>query len=287
LRVPARRALREALEAAAVNALAILTVVFFLGPMVWLYLTSIKPDRQVFSLPPVLVPTPPSFKAFEDVLRGQGNVPSGVPASLRNSIVVSVSTAALSIGIGIPAAYAFARFHFFLRRGLMLFILFLRMTPAIILIIPVFQLFNSLGLIDKRMGLILLYSAFLTPFTVWLLYSVFRDLPLEIEEAGRVDGCRLPQLLRYLVLPLAAPGIAAAAILAFIMAWNEYLFALVLTRTSSSITMPVSITQMVTFERVVWLNIAAEGVLMTLPVFLMSLFVQRYIVRGLTIGALK
>lgn len=271
----------------AVHALAVLTVVFFLGPMVWLYLTSIKPDRQVFSLPPVWAPIPPSFKAFEEVLRGQGNVPSGVPASLRNSIIVSVSTAALSIAIGVPAAYAFARFRFVLRRGLMLSILFLRMTPPIILIIPVFQLFDTLGLVDKRTGLILLYTAFLTPFTVWLLYSVFRDLPLEIEEAGRVDGCRLVELLRYLVLPLAAPGIAAAAILAFIMAWNEYLFALVLTRTSSSITMPVSITQMVTFERVVWLNIAAEGVLMTLPVFLMSLFVQRYIVRGLTIGALK
>lgn len=270
-----------------INASAVFVVMFVLFPMVWLYMTSIKLPVDIFALPPVWIPLHVTGQGFADVIFGNSSAVGQAYLALENSIIATLCSTVLAVLIGVCAAYGFARYRFRGAQLLLIGILFVRMIPGIMLVIPLFLLASATHLIDTRLALVIVYTAFELPFAIWLLYGALVDFPSELEDAGRIDGCSDFGILWRIVLPLIRPALAAAAVLTFLMSWNDFLFALVLTRTFASVTIPVTITQLVTFQGVNWQDIAAEAVLMTGPALLFSIIIQRHIVKGLTLGAIK
>lgn len=285
VRQPPGRESRRAREArwaegAVAGALMAAAVAASLFPIVWLALTSLKTPADAFAYPPVILFSP-TLANYRDVLQQTPFV-----RYLVNSAVVSVGAAAIAVVAGAPAAYAFARFRFTGRRALQVLILLIRMMPPIAMVLPIYVLYRQFGLIDTRVGLVLAYSTFTLPLAVFLLMSFFADLPPEIEEAARIDGCsRLGTFVRVAV-PLTLPGIGATLVLAFLYAWNEYLFPVVLAGRNAQ-TLPVTITSFITSRGILWGRIAAGGTLVLIPVVVFSLLSQRALVRGLTAGGVK
>jgi multiple sugar transport system permease protein len=262
--------------------------VFLLLPLYWVALTSVKTPEEYLTDPPTWLPRHPTLSHFENALgelRGwQG---------LQTSLVISVATMILSVLIGTSAAYSMARF----RTGgkhLAFWFLSQRLMPPIAVLIPIFLLYSRysktwLGftLIDTRIGLVLVYTVFTLPFTVWMMYGSFRQLPMEMEEAALVDGCTRLQALRRIALPLVAPGIVAAAAFAFILSWTEFLFASVLTR-DDVVTLPVVVGSLAASTQASgYGEFGALGVVSLVPAIVLGVFVQRHIVRGLTLGAVS
>jgi multiple sugar transport system permease protein len=222
----------------------------------------------------------PTWEHFEYVLA------QGFVSSLATSFIVASASTVLVVIIGTPAAYAFARFEMWRRDDLFLFILATRMAPPVCLVIPFYLIFARVGLLDTYTGLILAYLTFNLSFYVWVLRSFCRDLPPEIEEAAMVEGySRIQALTRY-VLPLLRPGIISTAVLCFIFAWNEFLFAFMLGGTNVT-TLPVAIPTLITTQGVKWGEMAVVGIIALLPVLVPVFLLQRHIVRGLTMGAVK
>ncbi len=264
-------------------AIAALVVVVAVFPFYWLVITSVKPGDEVATNPPILIPTTLTIQNYLDVLAGEG-----VPRFALNSIVISLSSTALTIFIGSLAAYALAKTYlpYQVRHLLLLWILVTRIFPPITTAIPYFVLLRTLGLSDTYQGLIMTYVAYGLPFVIWLMLGFFQDMPPEIEEAAIVDGCSLWQRFRLVVMPLALPGLAVTAIFAFVFAWNEFLYASMLTSFNAK-TLPVVISGYISDKFLRWGEMSALGTAMVLPVVLFSAFAQRYLVRGLTFGAVK
>ena len=264
-----------------------LYVGFLLLPLYWMAVTSIKSQDDQLSEPPVWFPTDPVTINYADALN-RFNGWKG----LENSLVIAFVTTFLAVALGTAAAYSMARY----RTGKHLAFWFLsqRMMPPIAIIIPIFLLYSRYSetwfgyqLIDTRLGLILLYTVFALPFTVWMMYAYFRQMPLELEEAALVDGCSRLQALRKVAWPLAAPGIVSAAAFAFIYSWTEFLFAQVLAR-DDAITAPVALAGMITFFQGNLYGQASALTMVTLiPAVLLGILVQKHLVRGLTLGAVK
>jgi multiple sugar transport system permease protein len=211
---------------------------------------------------------------------------SQLPRYFLNSLIVSSGTTVLSLAVGCLAAYSLARFRFRAKRYMLLSILFVRMVPAVVLVIPIYTLWRSLGLLDTQQGLILAYLSFNLPFVIWMMRGFFVDIPVEIEEAALIDGCsRLSALVR-VILPLAAPGIAATSIFALLLGWNEFLFAVLLTADRAK-TLTPAILNYVTDRAILWGNLYAAASIVLLPVLVFSLAVQKHLARGLTGGAVK
>ena len=276
-----------------------LWMLFAIFPVVWSYLNSFKPPEQIFDLPPKLVfsPTLHNYAVIfglevgteaEGVTQTQqatGAV-SQLPRYFLNSLIVSTGTTVLSLAVGCLAAYSLARFRFRAKRYMLLSILFVRMVPAVVLVIPIYTLWRSLGLLDTHQGLILAYLSFNLPFVIWMMRGFFVDIPIEIEEAALIDGCsRLSALVR-VILPLAAPGIAATSIFALLLGWNEFLFAVLLTADRAK-TLTPAILNYVTDRAILWGNLYAAASIVLLPVLVFSLAVQKHLARGLTGGAVK
>jgi len=258
----------------------ILSLVLSIAPILYLFITSFKPPELTFAIPPVWNFTP-TLKNYYDVFAGGTFV-----KYFFNSLVVALSSTAIALVLGSLAGYGFARFQFRGSVWLRLGSLAPQMMPPITIIVPLYVLFNSLKLIDSRYALITSYLTFTIPLAIWMMTGFFLDVPKELEESALIDGCtRFGALIR-VSLPLVAPGLAATAILCFLYCWNEFLYAVILTGRDAR-TLPVTITTFMTNKAILWGRIAAAGSLVLAPVLAFALLAQRYLVRGLSRGAVK
>ncbi len=273
---PARRERRDRLL---LHALVLVLVLLILFPFLWLLTMSFKTDADIFAFPPKLlfVPTAANYAAL-----WQGNF----PRSFANSAIASIVSTLLAMLAGVPGAYALSRAAIRCERSLSLLILASRMAPPIAFTIPYFLVYRHLELLDTRIGLIIIYLTFNVSLVVWLMRSFFDATPRALEEAAWIDGASLWQGFSRIVLPLSGPGLAATAILCFLYSWNDFFFALILTRTNA-MTAPVAVVNFMNYEGWEWGKIAAGGTMVMLPVLFFSILVRRFLVHGLTAGALK
>ena len=262
--------------------------VFLVLPLYWVAVSSVKAPQEIVTDPPTWYPHHPTLGHFRGALG-----PLRGWLGVQNSLIVAVAATILAVLIGTPAAYSMARFSTG-GKHLSFWFLSQRILPAIAVVIPLFLLFSryseewlGIALIDTRTGLVLVYTVFALPFTVWMTYTYFRQMPVDLEEAALVDGCSRLQALAKIAWPLAAPGIISAAAFAFIFSWTEFLFALVLTR-DDIVTLPVVIGGLAASSQGSgYGEVAALGVVSLGPALILGLFLQRHIVRGLTLGAVK
>jgi multiple sugar transport system permease protein len=257
-----------------------LIVIFFvMFPLVWIGLASLKNQVDVYSTRVFFQPTLDNYIAiFGPQVRLQSNI--------FISALVSFLTVAITVPVGAAAAYVLSRHRFRGRESLSLLILITQFVPAVVVAIPYFVLFRSLGLIDTPIALVIVYLSFTLPYAIWMLRGFFDALPVEVEEASFIDGCNELQTLRYVTVPLVMPGILVSAVFAFISAWNEFFFALILTR-SNTVTLPISIMNITGVRGPMWEQLAAAGMVVMIPILIMSLFIRKYFVEGITVGAVK
>lgn len=257
-----------------------MAMIWSLGPLYWMAATSLKPPQIVWVLPPPLIFTP-YFDNYHQVFTRTPFWPY-----LVNTLIVATTTLFIALFIGSLAAYSFTRFRYPGSDFLPLFYLVVRMLPRFILVIPLYIVMREIGLLNTHIALILSYTTFALPFVIWMMIGFFKEIPIELEEAAMVDGCNRLQVLAWIVLPLAAPGLAATAVFAFLLGWNEFLFSLVLAGRDTR-TLPTIATSFTTDRGVEWGLVMATGSLVILPVIAMALLVQRHIIRGMTLGAVK
>lgn len=255
-----------------------------LAPVYWMITISFKREVDQFALPPRWFSFPPTLEHYVDafVARSFGQY-------LLSSLIVAVCSTAGALVLGTLAAYSLARFRLprNLDRKLALWILSTRMFPAIVTAVPLFLIMRDLSLVNTRLSLIITYTAFNLPFVVWMMRGFFAEVPRDLEEAAMVDGDSRLGALGRIVLPLVAPGLAATAVFCLIVSWNEFLFALVLTQTDDAMTLPVGIAGRVTQYGIKWGVMSAAAVVAMVPILAFALGVQRYLVRGLSLGAVK
>lgn len=264
--------------------LAGLAVLSALLPVYWMMTISLKREVDQFSVPPKWFAFSPTLAHFREAF-----VERAFGQYLLTSAIVAVVSTICAILLGTLAAYALAGFRLphKLNTRVALWILSTRMFPPIVTAVPLFLLMSDLRLLDTTLSLIIVYTAFNLPFVVWMMRGFFKEIPRELEEAARVDGdSRLGALWR-VILPLAAPGLAATAVFCLIISWNEFLFALTLTQTDNAMTLPVGIAGRVTQYEIEWGVMSAAGVVAMIPILIFALAVQRYLVRGLSLGAVK
>jgi multiple sugar transport system permease protein len=262
--------------------LGFIIVLFAVFPILWAFLTSVKREEAIITRVMQYIPQEVTFENYVAIWTR-----SNFPTLLTNSVVVTALTTVICAVIGTLASYAIARFQFRGRRELMLFYLVIRMFPAVMIIIPLFILMRNLGLLDSRLGLALAYTTFLLPVFIWMMKGFFDAVPLELEDAARIDGCsRIGAMVR-VILPLVVGGLTATAVFVAIGAWNEFLFALMMTTSTGSRTWPVGLQLMVGEFQLPWGSLAAGGIISIIPVILLFALVQRALVRGLTAGAVK
>jgi len=259
-----------------------LFLVWTLGPIYWTIATSFKSGADLFTDPPTYIPTPPVLANYKEAF-----VQRELWTYARNSAIVAAISTPLSVSLAALAAFGFSRYRFRGRRTLLFLILAVRMLPGLVVAMPLFLIFRRLDLVDSLLGLIIAYTAFNLPFNIWMLQAFFAEIPRELEDAAVIDGASPLQLFLRIMVPLAAPGLVASAILCLLLAWNEFGFALILTYTRDSQTLPIAIAGLTSDRGTYFAAMAAAGTLAILPVFLFAVFIQRYLVQGLTAGAVK
>jgi multiple sugar transport system permease protein len=266
-----------------IGAAMAIALVFCLTPLVWMLETSLKPNREI-SQDGTLYPHTPTFENYRRLFSGHD-----FGSYLTNSVVVTSASVGVSLALGTLAAYSIARFRLWrgTERWVALGLLIARILPPIVIVVPAFLITERLHLLNTRLGLIVIYAAFNVSFIVWMMESFFREIPVDLEEAAMVDGDSRLAAFRRVVLPLAAPGLVATAIFAVIATYNEFLFALVLTSTPDAQTMPVGAATLIGRIDIDLGAMAAAGVVGALPIVIFALAVQRHLVRGLTMGAVK
>jgi multiple sugar transport system permease protein len=254
--------------------------VFALLPIVWMFLMSLKKQVDALASPPkwLFVPTLDNYRT---VL-----LQSDFPHAFMNSVIVSLTSIAIGLLVGVPAAYVLARYQFRGKHDIGFWILSTRMGPPVIVLLPFYLMFRSVGLLDSVVALIIMHVALNLALIIWLIRGFFLDVPRELEDASLVDGCSRLGALTRVALPLVAPGIAATAIIAFIFSWNELLFAIVLTQRTAT-TAPVAVFSYITYQGIEWGPLTAAGMIVVIPVVIFALIAQRHIIRGLTFGAVK
>lgn len=270
-----RRATKLAVRYAAACALLVL----FLFPIYWLFAMSLKTADEIFASPPVWVPGSIQFDNFRILFK------DGDAETVWNSLFIAGTSTVIAMFLGTICAYSLARF----RTGgdnLAVWIISQRMIPPIAIVFPLFLLYVWLGWVDTYHGLIILYVAFNLPYVIWMMRGYIEDIPLELEESALVDGCTRWEVLWKVVFPMARTGLFATAVFTFVFAWNDFIFALVMTR-SEVTTYPVQVTHYFGGQSNFWSKIAAMSVLGAAPVFLVVAFLQRYLVRGISMGAVK
>lgn len=259
-----------------------LSLLILLSPTVfiffWMLSLSLKPDIQNISYPPVFIPRSPTLANFRHVFEES---PFG--QYTLNSLIVATAATGLSLILGVPAGYGIAKARAY---GVAAFVLIARMTPGLSYLIPWFMLFRELGLNNTLWALIITHLVIGLPITIWVMMGFFEDMHPEIEEAALVDGAGIWAAFRDIALPLARPGIVVAAILSFIFSWNNFIFAVVLSGRDTR-TLPVAVFNVLTFEQLRWGALAAAALIVTMPVLVLTIFVQRQIVVGMTAGGMK
>lgn len=260
--------------------LVILGVVVFSANSLWALSTSLKVPDDILAYPPSLIPNPATFESYTRVLDGQ---------FLRwflNSLIVAVGTVVVVLGVSIPAAYGATRFQFRGQTALLFVILAGMAVGQVATVVPFYFLASRLGLIDTYIVLILVYSVWMTPLSVWLLRGYFKSIPVSLDEAAMLDGCTRFRAMLRVVVPLARPGVAAAALIVFVYSWNEFILAVALTMSDSMRTVPVGLHMFLATYGVDWGAISAGSIVSLLPVLMLFLVLQRQFISGLTAGTL-
>ncbi len=268
--------------------LMILLALYILAPIIWIVMMSFKNKADVISVPPKFIfePTLDNYRALFGS-GGEGQLAGSTFLSyFKNSLIIALGAVSLSVLIGLPAAYALARFRFRFKEGLAFTYLSFRFVPEITIILPLYVIYQRLGLYNTYFGLILVYQLITLPLIVWMMRSYFEEIPVAIEQAAMTDGYSWLGAFTKLVLPLAAPGVAASVVLAFIFSWNNFVFGLMLGGQS---TQPVTVGLMsfMAYNEVLWGQMAAATVITIVPEIILALLVQPYMIRGLTFGAVK
>jgi multiple sugar transport system permease protein len=250
-------------------------------PIFWSLLNSLKTERDVLAYPPKLF-FQPTLDAYRDVLFGA----ESIMPNLVSSFIISIGTTVITMAMAVPAAYALARLRFRGKKFAGFYVLATQMLPPVGIIIPYFLILRNIGWIDTYQGIILIYLSFSLPFAIWLLVSYFEDIPYEMEEAAYLDGASRMRTLWRIIIPQVRGGIAVTIVFVFLNAWNEFLFAVVL---SGNTVRPVTIAMFnfVSVEQTLWAKLAAVSVLAMLPVIVLGIVGQKHIVKGLTVGAVK
>jgi len=254
---------------------------FFMIPILWLVETSFKFKIQMFQLPPVWIKFKPTLKNYSYITSSMPILKWG-----KNSLIISLCTMVLSLVLGVPAGYAFSRVKFKGRFLLLTFILMARTLPPIIIVLPFRILMQKMGLFGTRTAVVLIDTIYNASFTAWLMSGIFESIPEELEEAAIIDGCSIFTAFYKIITPLSLPGLVTSALFAFIYSWNDFIFAMTLTAPATA-TLPLGMLSTFGMMSVGWTNMAAMGVLAILPVLLLSLFLQKYYVSGLTFGGVK
>lgn len=257
-------------------ALAVLFVVFMF-PFVWMILSSFKTQVQIMAMPPQWTFTP-TFANYVEVFADQD-----FGQFMINSFYTAAGSTLLGLVLGLPAAYSIARYK---QAGLGFAILVARIVPGITFLIPWFILFSKMKMVDTPLALILAHMLVTMPFIVWVMIPFFESIPNELIEAARVDGCSEQYAFARIVLPISGPGIITSSILAFLFSWNNFMFSIILTGARTK-TLPVAIFNFLSYSEINWGGLMAAAVIITLPVLILALATQKYIVRGLTAGAVK
>jgi multiple sugar transport system permease protein len=269
------------LRIAAALAISLIFLLAWMFPILWSFLNSLKTDKDVLAYPPKVLFTP-TLDAYRDVLFGSASI---LP-NLVSSFIISIGTTVITMLLAVPAAYALARLRFPGKRFAGFYVLATQMLPPVGIIIPYFLVLRGIGWIDTYQGIILIYLSFSLPFAIWLLVSYFEDIPFEMEEAAYLDGASRLRTLWRIIIPQVRGGISVTVVFVFLNAWNEFLFAVVL---SGNTVRPVTVAMynFISVEQTLWTKLAAVSVLAMLPVILLGIFAQKHIVKGLTVGAVK
>lgn len=269
--------------------LGLILAVLILAPVAWMFLSSVMLPVDLTAKPLKLIPETITFERYRQVFQ---SVTTSDPAyvfriALKNSFIIAASVTVLSLLIGTLSAYAFARIRFRGKGSLMLLILFTYMLPPAALIIPLYRIYNSLGLLDRRWPLVILYLSFIIPFIIWVMQDFFGSISASFEEAAQVDGATRLQTLFYIFLPIARPGAIATGILAFLMSWDEFFYALIFTSSLSSKTMTIAIAEFNGKFTIDYGMISVAGILGSAIPVLITVIFQKYIVMGMTAGGVK
>jgi N,N'-diacetylchitobiose transport system permease protein len=252
-----------------------------LFPFYWMVLTSLKPDTDIFTSSPKFYTTAPTLSRYGSLWS------TGYPRQFLNSLIVAVATTVVGTFIAAAAGYALARYRLRFRKQLLITLLMVQMIPQIVLVIPLFILMKAAGLLNNYLGLVLCYLPLTLSLSIWMLRSFFLNIPAEMEEAAMVDGATRVRALWHVVLPLAWPGLSASAIYAFITCWNELMFALTIMQESSMQTLPVALNAYFATYYNEWGGVMAASVIFSLPLIAFFLLVQRRLVQGMVVGAIK
>jgi multiple sugar transport system permease protein len=286
---------------------SLLFIIFVLAPIGWLLSSSFQSEAEITSVPPHWLPHQPTAENFKAIFkstdqavtyenRKEGDTASGgfIPStaknllpSMWNSFSIAIAVVVLNLLVSVPAAYAMAKIRFIGRSASIYLMLTSRVIPDIALVVPFFLLVQKLGLLDNRLSLIITYLAITVPFSVFILLGYFESLPDELDKAARVDGCTRFQTLTLVYLPLALPSLVAVVLFTFLTSWNEFLLALMFTQTPASQTMPVVIASFASDFNISFSFINAAAVLAVIPPVIIAIMFERYIVSGLTAGAVK
>lgn len=271
---------KKGIRSAVIYILLILFLVITLLPYFWLILTSFKTKLDAFAIPPKVF-----FKAtlqnYYDVF-----ITKGMLTNLKNSLIVMIATVVIGLILGLPSAFAFSRFPMKSDKILLNYLLGTRFTPFVVLALPLYLIMSKVGLLNSYVGIVVAHVAFNLPFVVWMMKGFFDAVPKEIDEAARVEGYSWLRVFLSIDIPLAKSGLAATSVFCAINSWNEFLMALILTG-RNTVTMPVAIPGLLTPQGTLWGQVAAVGTVITIPVMIFAIMVQKHMVAGMTMGAVK
>ena len=265
-----------------------LVSLIILAPFAWMALASVTEPADLITVPYHWVPKHVTFFRYREILHGNGqDVAGAFRQSIVNSAIVASGTVIISVTVGIFGAYAFAMLRFRFRKLTMMVFLTSYMLPPIALLVPLYLIMSSANLLDSKLGLIIVYCSYVTPFVLWILSNYFLSIPAELEEAARVDGCSRMGALFRVMLPVARPGLFATIMFAFLLAWDEFLYALIFTSTNNAKTIPVAIADFSGRYSTDFGLVAAGGLIASVPPVLLAIAFQKYVVGGLSSGAVK
>jgi multiple sugar transport system permease protein len=281
---------RKTLRSVLAYVSAVVVVALFLAPIAWLFISSITPLTQLLTVPLKWIPERPSFEYYAQIILAApkaATTASNFKVAIVNSLIIASSVTVLCLFVGSLAAYAFARLDVPLGDRLIFLLLFAEMIPGIAIIIPLYLLASRAGMLDRRTTLVIIYCSFSLPFVIWMMRGYFQTIPRELEAAAMIDGCSRVSALFRVVIPLSTPGLFATGIFTFLGAWNEFMLALVLSQSLNSKTMPVALAEFIGRFRVDYGLMCTVGVIACVPPIVIALIFQRYLIEGLTAGAVK
>jgi multiple sugar transport system permease protein len=254
----------------------------------WVVLSAFRPNSEILAKPAIWIPRDLTLDNFAQIFGfGQEQVAIPVLSYFTNSMVIALTSTAIAVLIGMSGGYAFARFRFLGKNSLFLGLMLSRAVPGIALSLPVFMIWSKLGLIDTKMGIIIVYVAINVPFTIWLIDGFFRQIPKEMNESAQVDGCTRWQAFWKIEFPLARSGIASAGVFAFLTSWNEYALVSQLSRSTDSKTLPVGLMDFTSQFTINWAGMCAMAFIIIVPALILTFLVQKHLIAGLTFGGVK